>query len=406
MGRRLRQIDGVKFASALSLKPDWTEAVEDLAAQTRDVRADGRLDLVFLFVHVQHLPNIQPILEAVMTMTGAPHLVGCCAGGIIGVDREIEQRPAVSLLGARLPGVGITPFRITEDELEQSTGPGSWHFNLELQPDPTPNLVLFGDPYTVQVIHLLDQLTEAYPNSPIIGGLASGGNDRGIHRLFIGAEAIEEGAVGVALTGRVALHALVSQGCRPIGEPLVITRAEKNIILEMAGQPPIKILQKMLPSLPQRDQQLVRNALLLGRVVNEYQEDYRSGDFLIRNLLGSDPQSGALAVGDFMRTGQTVQFQVRDGQSAHDDLWHLLARLKQQLAATPPAGALILSCLGRGLSMYGEPSHDIRLLQRFLGPLPAAGLFCNGEIGPVGGRSYVHGFTSVVGVFTAPAAAG
>jgi small ligand-binding sensory domain FIST len=208
--------------------------------------------------------------------------------------------------------------------------------------------------------------------------------------------------VGIGLTGRVALRTVVSQGCRPIGEPLTVTRAEKNIVFELAGRPPMKILQEMLPQLPTRDRDLARSALFLGRVVNEYQEEFSRGDFLIRNLLGSDPQSGALAVGDLMRTGQTVQFQVRDAQTADEDLHHLLAKERSDLARKQPHGALLFSCLGRGERMYGTADHDIRVVQEHVGPVPTAGFFCNGEIGPIGNRAFIHGFTSVIGLFTEP----
>src|SRR5208282_857389 len=172
-----------------------------------------------------------------------------------------------------------------------------------------------------------------------------------------------EGAVGIGLTGRGSLRTEVTQGCRPIGEPLTVTRADKNIVFELAGRPPMKILKEMLHRMPNRDRDLARSALFLGRVVNEYQEEFSRGDFLIRNLIGSDPQSGALAVGDLMRTGQTVQFQVRDAQTADEDLRHLLAKERNELAKTQPRGALLFSCLGRGERMYGTADHDIRAVQ-------------------------------------------
>jgi len=220
--------------------------------------------------------------------------------------------------------------------------------------------------------------------------------------LFVDRQVYDEGAIGVGLTGKIALRTVVSQGCRPIGEPFTVTRADKNIVFELAGRPPMKILQEMLPQLPTRDRDLARSALFLGRVVNEYQEEFSRGDFLIRNLIGSDPQSGALAVGDLMRTGQTVQFQVRDAETADEDLRHLLARERSELGQQRPRGALLFSCLGRGERMYGTVDHDIKAVQESLGPVPTAGFFCNGEIGPVGQRTFIHGFTSVVGLFLEP----
>lgn len=392
----------MRFASALTTKTDWTEAVEELARQVRAQLGAAKTDLALLFVHLQFGPDVEKLVEAVRGVVGSRHVIGCTGGGIIGAEREVEHKPAVSLLVGELPGVQIEPFHITERDLEESTGPGFWHFQLEVEPADNPNFILLAEPYSVQVIQLVSELSEAYPAAPIVGGLASGAQRAGENRLFLDDKVIEEGAVGLSLTGRIVLHPVVSQGCKPIGQPFVVTRADKNIVFELGGRPPMKVLQELLPQLPARDQKLARTALFLGRVVNEYQEEFQRGDFLIRNLIGSDPQSGALAVADWMRTGQTVQFQVRDGQAADEDLRHLLAQGRQQFVNNPPSGAVLFSCMGRGEGMYGVPNHDLGALHKLLGPIPTAGFFCNGEIGPVGDRAFVHGFTSVVGLFGEP----
>ncbi|MGA2603468.1 MAG: FIST N-terminal domain-containing protein [Verrucomicrobiia bacterium] len=392
----------MRFASALTTKTDWAEAVEDLGRQAAAQLGTVNAHLAVLFAHPRYVPHIGEIIEAAKKAAGAQHLLGCTGAGIIGADREVEEKPALSLLVGELPDVTIYPFHLAEKDLEESTGPAFWHYQLELEPSRQPQFVLLIDPFTTRAMQLVDALAEAYPQAPMIGGLASGAQQPGENRLFIDGKVYDEGAVGIGLTGRVALRTVVSQGCRPIGEPLTVTRAEKNIVFELAGRPPMKILQEMLPQLPTRDRDLARSALFLGRVVNEYQEEFSRGDFLIRNLLGSDPQSGALAVGDLMRTGQTVQFQVRDAQTADEDLHHLLAKERSDLARKQPHGALLFSCLGRGERMYGTADHDIRVVQEHVGPVPTAGFFCNGEIGPIGNRAFIHGFTSVIGLFTEP----
>ena len=358
--------------------------------------------MALVFAHPRYIPQIDDVLGGVRGAVGARHLVGCTGSGIIGGQQEIEHRPAVSVLVGRMPEVEITPFRVTQHDIEESTGAGFWHYQLEVESTENANLILLADPFSIQAVQLVQALGEAYPGAPFVGGLASGGQQPGDNRLFLDDEVFSDGAVGIALAGKVALRAVVSQGCRPIGQPFTVTRAEKNIIFELGGRPPLAVLQEMLPSLPQDEQQLARTALFLGRVINEYKEDFGRGDFLIRNLVGHDPKSGALAVGDWMRTGQTVQFQVRDGQCADEDLRHMLARQQQHFKETPPAGALLFSCLGRGEGMYGEPSHDIKTLQQIVGPVATAGFFCNGEIGPIGERAFVHGFTSVIGLLTEP----
>jgi len=391
----------MKFAAALTTQHDWTEAVTDLCQQIRADIGTAKSDLAVLFVHPQFVDHLADIVAAVRSQVGARQLMGCTGGGIIGRDSEIEDEPAMSLLVGQLPGVEFQTFRITQEEVEESTGPEFWHFQTEVSPADEPQIILLADPFSVQSIQLVREIGEAYPGAPVVGGLASGGRQAGETRVFLDDQIFDDGAIGLAMTGAVRLLPLVSQGCKPIGEPLVVTRAENNIIYEIGGQPPIEVLQTLLPSLPAADQQLARSALFIGRVINEYQEEYGRGDFLIRNLIGQDPNSGALAVGDLMRTGQTVQFQVRDAQTADADL---RALLRQQKADRPIRGSLLFSCLGRGEGMYGAPHHDIRALQELLGPVPTAGFFCNGEIGPVGDRSYVHGFTSVIAFFCEPAA--
>jgi small ligand-binding sensory domain FIST len=392
----------MRFAAALSTKNDPLEVVEDLSQQIRTEFGSEKTDLALLFVHPQYVPRIEELLKGVRSAAGARHLTGCTGNGIIGTEQEVEHEPAVSLLVGQMRGVEIAPFHVTQHDLEESTGPGFWHYQLEVEPAENANLILLADPFSVQAVQLVQALGEAYPGAPIVGGLASGGQQPGENRLFLDDEVFDDGAIGVALTGKIVLRTIVSQGCKPIGQPLTVTRADKNIILELGGRPPLAVLQEMLPQLPQDEQQLARTALFLGRVINEYKEEFGRGDFLIRNLVGHDPKSGALAVGDWMRTGQTVQFQVRDGQCADEDLRHLLAKEKQYCKQSQPAGALLFSCLGRGQGMYGEPSHDIRTLQHYVGPVATAGFFCNGEIGPIGDRAFVHGFTSVIGLLTEP----
>jgi len=392
----------MRFTSALTTCADWTEAAEDLTRQVRARLSSGRADLVLLFLHPRFAAHAQPLAEQLRINLAARHLVGCTGAGIIGDNAEVESQPAMALLAAELPDVEVTPFRVTQEELEEANGPAFWHYQLEVPPARNPNLLLFADPFSIPSIPLVQALSEAYPDAPLIGGLASGAQQPGENRLLLDGDVMEDGAIGVALSGRIVMRTIVSQGCRPIGEPFTVTRAEKNIVFELGGQPPLAVLQTMLPTLPQNDQQLARTSLLIGRVINEYKEDFSRGDFLVRTLIGHDPQSGAVAVGDLMRTGQTVQFQVRDAKSADEDLRTLLAKECLLPNAAKVRGAVLFSCLGRGEGMYGTRSHDIKMLHEYFGPLPTTGFFCNGEIGPMGGHTFVHGFTSVVGLFAEP----
>jgi len=390
---------GVRFASALSTKKAWSEAAEDLAGQVQSQLRGASCDLLLLFLHPHYREQSRELAEQLRVSVGAQHLVGCTGASVIGEAQEVEDRPSVAALAAQWPGVTTTPFHLTQQEIEAATGPGYWHFQLEVEPKQNPNLLLLADPFSIRIIELVKNLSEAYPGAPIVGGLASGSQQPGETRLILDEEVFDDGAVGVALTGPVRLHTIVSQGCKPIGEPMVVTRADKNVVFEIGGRAPMEVLRDLHPHLSARDQQLAQTSLLLGRVINEYQESFGRGDFLIRNLIGHDPKTGAIAVGDWMRTGQTVQFQVRDGQTAEEELNALLDQHRQKLGSRLPAGAVLFSCLGRGERMYGVPHHDIRALHEKFGPIPTAGFFCNGEIGPVGDQSYVHGFTSVFGLF-------
>jgi small ligand-binding sensory domain FIST len=217
--------------------------------------------------------------------------------------------------------------------------------------------------------------------------------------LFLNSDVLH-GAVGLSLTGNFSLRTVVSQGCRPIGDPQIITRCENQIIYELGGKPALEVIQALLESLPEADQRLARSALLMGRVIDEYKEGFERGDFLIRTLMGADPKSGAIAVGDIFRPGQTVQLHVRDASTAREDLHELMDSLAPEFNDDRPAkGALLFSCNGRGAHLYGEKDHDSRVITETTGAIPLAGFFCNGEIGPIGNTNFLHGFTASIGIF-------
>jgi small ligand-binding sensory domain FIST len=226
--------------------------------------------------------------------------------------------------------------------------------------------------------------------------MASGGDAPGSNTLVVGSTSYDSGAVAVVIGGGVRIRPVVSQGCRPIGRPLVITRAEANVIVELGGRPALERLREIYGDLPEADRQLVRSSLHVGRAASEYRDAFRQGDFLVRNVVGADPESGVIAVGDLMRTGQTIQFHVRDAASADEDLRRLLCDTRGGAA---PAGAIVFTCNGRGTRLFDEPNHDARCVRDCLGPIPVAGFFAQGEIGPIGRRTFLHGFTASIAVF-------
>ncbi|MBI5687850.1 MAG: FIST C-terminal domain-containing protein [Verrucomicrobia bacterium] len=390
----------MKFSAAISSETSADKIADDLCERTRAGLGAAKVDLAMLFVSPKFVGALPDLIEDIHLRLGARCLIGCTGGGIIGVDREVEGSPAVALWAASLPGVTVQPFRVTQQQVEESNGPAFWHSELGIGPEDEPSLVLLPDPFSMDATRAVEELSAAYPGRPLVGGLASGARQAGENRVWIGEKVYEDGAVGVALCGAVRLRAIVSQGCRPIGEPLIVTKAQRNIIVELANQPPVVALQETLKALSEQDRKLAQQALFIGRVINEYQADFHRGDFLIRNIVGLDPNNGAIAIGDReIRSGQTVQFQLRDGVTANEDLRELIEKQEVALAKNPPEGALLFSCLGRGENLFGKPNHDVGLIREKIGPLPLAGFFCNGEIGPVGDKTFVHGFTSVLALF-------
>ena len=244
---------------------------------------------------------------------------------------------------------------------------------------------------------VLDLLSDELPDVPVVGGMASGGNP-GENRLFLNDREIDQGAIGVVIRKGPQIRTVVSQGCRPIGAPFVVTRADRNVVYELGGASPMQRLQELYQLLSARDQKLVEEGVHIGIALNEYQETFHRGDFLILNVVGVDKKSGALKAGGLIRVGQTVQFQIRDGETADADLKRLLERHSSEHPRLPAAG-LLFSCTGRGTRMFSAPDHDAALIQQYLGPLPLAGIFAQGELGPVGGKNYIHGFTASIALF-------
>ena len=390
--------DPIAFATGISENPNPVRATEEALGQATASLKGRPAHALFLFVSMLYRADWAPLLRRIRKELGSPLLLGCTAGGVLGKERELERTPAVSLAAAYLPRVRLHPFTVSPEELAEQREAGFWIEKTGVNPKEDPAGILLPDPFSCDAMGLVAALNAVYPKMPLIGGLASGAGQAGGNSLFFNDEIFPEGAVGTLLTGDILLQTVVSQGCRPVGRPYIVTRAEENLIFELAGKPAMDALQALYNELPDPDKKLAREALLLGVVMNEYKEKFQRGDFLIRNLIGMDPAAGALAVGDRIQTGQTVQFHVRDAVSSREDLQALMK--ESSLPKSGLSGGLLFSCLGRGRDLYGEPDVDVRTIREALGPAcPVAGFFCNGEIGPVGARNYIHGFTASLGLF-------
>jgi small ligand-binding sensory domain FIST len=388
----------MQFASALSREVQTEAAVSAVLDQVAPQLSEQHAHLSFVFASSHHLKAFPRLLHVMQERFATHTLIGCTGGGVIGDRREVENQPALALMVAHLPGVDITSFHIEQPDLEEGWPETYWHNRLGVTPEDEPTFVLLPDPFMIDPQKLLEAINSAYPQRPVLGGLASGGQSQSSCALFLNGE-VMHGAVGVALTGNFTLRTVVSQGCKPIGQPFIITRCEDQVIYELSGRPALTAVREALTALSPEDQNLARTALLMGRVIDEYKEEFSRGDFLIRTFLGADPQSGAIAVGDMFRSGQTVQLHVRDATTAREDLHALMHTLSSDLAGRPARGALLFSCNGRGAHLYGEPDYDSRVVAETAGAIPLAGFFCNGEIGPIGTSNFLHGFTASIGIF-------
>ena len=392
----------MQFASAISREDQLEAAIDETLSTLAQQAPDLAADIVFVFATPHHLKGLADQLPDIQKRLDAPTLIGCTGGGVIGDRQEVERRSAFAMLTASMPGVSITPFHVEQSNVEALSG-SYWQSRFDFAADDEPAFILLPDPFTIDAQKLLDSLNGAYPQRPVLGGLASGSQSASSCALFLNGQVVH-GAVGLGLKGDFTLRTVVSQGCRPIGEPQVITRCDNQVIYELGGRPALEVILALIETLSPADQRLARSALLMGRVIDEYKDKFERGDFLIRTLMGADSKSGAIAVGDVFRPGQTVQLHVRDAATAREDLHALMRDVSQYLATQAASGALLFSCNGRGAHLYGEPDHDSRVVAETTGPVPIAGFFCNGEIGPIGNTNFLHGFTASIGIFQEKAA--
>ncbi|MEQ9367891.1 MAG: FIST C-terminal domain-containing protein [Coleofasciculus chthonoplastes F3-SA18-01] len=416
----------MKWVNALSTRPSLETAIAEVVErleQSLSMPAD--LGLVFISsAYASEYSRLMPLLQERLSV---PVIIGCGGGGVIGMNaqgqpQEIEAEPALSISLASMPEVSVRAFHIPGSDLpDLDSSPSTWVDLIGVSPQDQPHFILLADPFSSKINDLLQGLDFAYPGSVKVGGLASAsamGVQSGLFyrdpERYSGGTLHREGTIGVALSGNVVLDPIVSQGCRPIGQPYQITKGERNIVLELAdsngmsfseveSQPPLAVLRDVIQNLSESDRELAQHSLFIGIARDEFKQSLGQGDFLIRNLLGVDPRLGAIAIGDRVRPGQRIQFHLRDARTSEEDLELLLQNYQNQVNSTPEtAGALMFSCLGRGQGLYGKPDFDSQLLCRYINNISVGGFFCNGEIGPVGGRTFLHGYTSVFGICRQP----
>jgi len=375
----------MRWSSAGSTAPRLDEAAREAGAAVRRGLGGARPDLCLAFVSSEHRDAWDGLPTMVAAELSPGTLLGCSAGGVIGGGHEHEQAASLSLTAAVLPGVGVRPFHLnTADAPAVPDAPAGG----------PPHVILLPDPFSFDVEEALRRLDSAFPDGTVVGGLASGGREPGGNVLYGAGGAHRAGCVGVVLAGDLVVDTIVAQGCRPIGEPMFVTRAERNVIQELDGRQAGLVLQEIYRHAAKDDRPILRQSLFLGIVMQEHRQEYGQGDFLVRNVLGIDGRNGALVVGALVREGMVVQLHLRDARTSAQDLETLLGRYHGE-----PRGALLFSCLGRGRGLYGRPDHDTDAFRARLGDVPLGGFFCNGEVGPVAGRTHLHGYTSAFALF-------
>ncbi len=390
----------MKWTSALSEQPVLEDAIAECGVAIKNSIQDETLDLAVAFISPHYEESYERVADLMAQTLGAKHVLGCSGGGVIGNGLEVEQRAGISITAAVLPDVDIKPFHLQVDRLpDLDAGPAKWGDLIGVQADKDPHFVMLADPYSFPVQDLLMGMDYAYPKATKIGGLASGASREGGNALFLDDQVLRTGAIGLALDGNITVDTVVAQGCRPIGSPMRISKSDRNMLLELDGQAPMEVLRNMMQVLPERDQELIRHSLFLGVVTDELIDNPVQGDFLVRNVVGMDQSTGGLAIGEMLKEGQLVQFHLRDAETSTDDLQAVLTRYADEHRENDIPGALLFSCLGRGQYLYGRANHDTDMFRDKLGDVPLGGFFCNGEIGPVSGTTFLHGYTSSFGLF-------
>jgi small ligand-binding sensory domain FIST len=380
------------FASALSTHPVPAQAVGEVTGQVLEQLGGASPDLAVLFVTRPHAGALEDAAAAVRKILSPGVLLGCAAESVVGNGLEIEEAAAVTLWAGVIGDVA--PIRLwAEPDADDAPQVAGWPSSLPFEPQ---GLLLLADPYTTPVEQLIKGLEDTQPGLVVLGGMASAARGPGGNRLVLDEHIYTSGAVGALIGPGARLSSVVSQGCRPIGRPLVVTKAERNVIYELAGEPALeRLLEMVKDGMPERDVRLINQGLHMGLVIDEHQIDFGRGDFLVRNVLGADQSNGAIAIGDVVDIGTTVQFQVRDAESADEDL-------RQLLEARQADGALLFTCNGRGTRLFPEPDHDAQVVGELLDEPPLAGFFAAGELGPVGGRNFLHSFTASLALFEDP----
>ena len=386
----------MRFASGLATDIDMKEATQTVVDQIKTQLGDLDIDITLVYLSPHFRAVAAEVADQLRQQLKPRVLLGCTAEGVIADSQEIERASALAVIAAHLPQIELTPFSLQSMNWDNLLSHQTAFSQAIDAPSNTKMLMLLADPFTTPIDSVLQAVNNYYPGVPMIGGMASGAVRAGGNALILNEQIVNHGAVGVAFSGNFEVDVIVSQGCRPIGELLTVTEAKQNMILSLNEENPLAYLQRLVEQLSVEDQQLLQSGLYLGRAIAADQEMLGRGDFLVRGVMGIDQKNGAIVVTDYINEGEQIQFQLRDASTAKEDLEMMLT---PQLFYDAPRGGFLFSCNGRGTRLYDHPHGDISAIERVIGDIDITGFFCAGEIGPIGGKNFLHGHTASLALF-------
>ena len=388
------------WCSSVSNSPSFDRALEDI---TRDISVklgNKKADLAIVFISSHHSSDYEEVSKKIQNALNCDKVIGCSASGVIGEGQEFEYLPGISIIVASLPNVKITPFHFYQDELPSpDEGPKSWEKIVGNTGENPETIVLFPDPFSIRTEYVLDGLDFAFPRSKTIGALASGGNKPGENAMFVNEKTYYKGSCGLLITGNFELDVLVAQSCRPIGEPMIVTQSSNNVIHELDGELPIVAIKNIYDKASEEDKENMNNALQIGMLMDRLSNNREKIQYMIRNISSIDKDTGSIMIGESITDGQIIQFHLRDSSVAQEELKKMLSEYHQEKSKTIKS-TLMFSSVGRGKYLLGKSHHDINLYKNVIdNNSPVTGFFSNGEISPIGDRTFLHGYTSSFAIF-------